>query len=979
MASPAQTQSMLQPAARIGTCEARFEVTAARGPLSSPERLLTALRQEVLPALSEVLEEPDCADIDVQVSHVEIDLGDWPDDPIWSEVRQVLVLKLRAALGQFARLPRTTYGFEQSFRDGVDTPVPYPASAPGTTAPNGPDQSPNTDFARTDDIQDRDGSVSPDTFTDAETVRYLRAFSAWIETAPAASGVTSLKGHLAEHPSEALALRVWLAAPTGRFADLLPDSAALRRQVRRALPANPAPDSSTRQAHPAKPSVSAPHDNGTPETAPEQETRAALLSRLEAEADQGGGPSQEAHTRLSASLRRAGRSSDEAEKIALRLLARILGDPAHPSSLATIARDPRPSGHSLPGPGTTRTAESAPPENKASPPSVAHDRTRQALTDAGARPGATTRPDGPRNTMAHPSGVEAAQSQEATVLDRLAQTLGAPAGTQAIPFLGTVLTRDPAQVFDAAQKENALSALAWLLATQAQERVWVSGPRALEAAQLRALTVADPDAIATALMPLTAAEARALTRRLLPETATLLHQQLQKLDTGAKAPSAAWQQAALALLEGRVIDLEALQATTTAPRTEARNTPDMAPEVSSEQAPPPRRDATDKAPETPLEAVLDLSGLTASEIARVLHPGHKGQSTAAATPDVTDPQADKDLPPETAPQPQTVPPRTDAELLAHLDRLAALDPRDDTALFDEALTLIWQAWPGTTSPGPDDPAAQFPLMRARIAVQMAGAADHVSLTARLDIAARAIEEDPEKRLLALRTVAARLAGGAGPDTGGQRQTTRAAVEDLLSQEASPPQAPEAKTPPPAPHIRAEVTPAPADDQILLVTETAGLVLLHPFFTLLFERLDIPRKGKTLADEGLGPARGALEYLAGTAPAPDPLISVLLGRDPHQPLDAPQAPDRIARDLMEGLLRSVIDRWGRIGTTSPDGLRDTFLQRTGSLRFDTTGAHLRVARGPFDMLLDGLPWALGPVSLPWMPLPCHVSWREDSDA
>ncbi|WP_227270641.1 contractile injection system tape measure protein [Roseobacter weihaiensis] len=993
MASQAQTQSTLQPAARIGICEARFEVTAARGPLSSPERLLAALRQEVLPALSEVLEAPDWADTDVQVSHLEIDLGDWPDDPIWSEVRQVLALKLRAALGPFARLPRTSYRLEQRFRDGVETSARYPASGPGTTVPNAPDQNPNTDFARTDDLQDRDGSDAPNRLSDVETIRYLRAFSKWIGTAPGAAGLTALKGHLADHPAEALALRVWLEAPTGGFADLLPDSAALRQQLRRALPAEATPDRTVPQTPAARSSVSAPHIKDTAETAPDQETRAALLShqeaeadqeiraallsRLEAEADQGG-PFQEAHARLSASLRLAGRSSDEAEEIALRLLTRILGDPAHPLSLAPAAKAPRPSGSSQTGPGDTRITENARPKNKASPPPLAGDKIRQVPTDAGTRPDATP-PDDPSNTAKHPPGHQAAQPPEAADLDSLAQALGAPAGTQTISFLRDVVTRDPAQVFNAAQKQNALSALAWMLAAHPHDRAWVSGPRALETTQLRALTVADPAAIATALVPLTAAEARALTLRLLPQTATLLHQQLQKLDTRARAPSAAWREAALALLEGRVVDLETLQATITALRAETCNTPDTATDASKGQAPIPQSSATDKAPETPLEAFLELSGLTASEIARVLHPEQEGQGRAASTRPGTDPQADKDLPPETTAQPQTSASRTDAALLAHLERLAAVEPQDDSPFFDEVLALIWQAWPETTLPGRDGPAGQLPLMRARIAVQMAGAADRVSLRARLDVATRAIEEDPEKRLLALRTVAARLAGGAGPDTGGQRQRTRAAVENLLNQEASLFQSPQEKAPQPVWQMRPEEAPGPADDRTLLVTETAGLVLLHPFFTLLFERLEIPRKGKTLAEEGLGPARGALEYLAGIPPAPDPLIAVLLGRDPHQPLAAPLAPDRVACDLMEGLLRSVIDRWGRIGTTSPDGLRDTFLRRTGSLRFDATGAHLRVAPGPFDMLLDGLPWAPGPVSLPWMPLPCHVSWREDSDA
>ena len=39
---------------------------------------------------------------------------------------------------------------------------------------------------------------------------------------------------------------------------------------------------------------------------------------------------------------------------------------------------------------------------------------------------------------------------------------------------------------------------------------------------------------------------------------------------------------------------------------------------------------------------------------------------------------------------------------------------------------------------------------------------------------------------------------------------------------------------------------------------------------------------------------------------------------------------------------------------------------------------RASGALFDMLLDGLPWALTMVALPWMPAPLMIDWRGSND-
>jgi len=320
---------------------------------------------------------------------------------------------------------------------------------------------------------------------------------------------------------------------------------------------------------------------------------------------------------------------------------------------------------------------------------------------------------------------------------------------------------------------------------------------------------------------------------------------------------------------------------------------------------------------------------------------------------------------------------TDANLSARLEALIAADTRNHVPSKD-ALRLVLKAWPSGDPDRPEQAPMPLRALIARLDQIVNPTADTTALSAVLDRAAIILEPDDTARGLALRVVAARLSslssltGHEPQDPTGLQAATRAAVARVLDPPVNAPVDPH-------PQPTTAVTPAQPDDDTLLISETAGLVLLHPFFALLFERLKIETVNKALDPAAVPRALGALQFLAGTESSIDPLHRVLLGLDASLPLPDPEEPEADERDLMEGLLRSVIDRWGRIGSTSSDGLRQTFLQRTGTLRFDEKGAHLRVVPGPFDMLLDGLPWSLGPVSLPWMPRPCHVTWREDSDA
>ena len=79
-------------------------------------------------------------------------------------------------------------------------------------------------------------------------------------------------------------------------------------------------------------------------------------------------------------------------------------------------------------------------------------------------------------------------------------------------------------------------------------------------------------------------------------------------------------------------------------------------------------------------------------------------------------------------------------------------------------------------------------------------------------------------------------------------------------------------------------------------------------------------------------------------------------------------------IARGLLEAVIEHWRGLGRTSVAGLRQTFLQREGALTRRDEDWLLVVAPGPFDMLMDQLPWGYKTMRYPWMNEVLHVQWR-----
>lgn len=157
---------------------------------------------------------------------------------------------------------------------------------------------------------------------------------------------------------------------------------------------------------------------------------------------------------------------------------------------------------------------------------------------------------------------------------------------------------------------------------------------------------------------------------------------------------------------------------------------------------------------------------------------------------------------------------------------------------------------------------------------------------------------------------------------------------------------------------------------------AGLVLLHPFLPMFFKNLGIA------IDEGLLQPHRALTLLHflvfGQTPAPEyelTLAKIICNIRVQAPVTSNVSLSEEEKNEAVALLEAVIRHWEALRSTSPDGLRGSFLIRPGKLSMKDDGDWLlQVESNAFDILLDDLPWGLSIIKLPWMQQMLWVEWR-----
>lgn len=168
----------------------------------------------------------------------------------------------------------------------------------------------------------------------------------------------------------------------------------------------------------------------------------------------------------------------------------------------------------------------------------------------------------------------------------------------------------------------------------------------------------------------------------------------------------------------------------------------------------------------------------------------------------------------------------------------------------------------------------------------------------------------------------------------------------------------------------------ADEEDLFVS-LAGIILLHPFLLSLFTEMGLLVNRQWTYEMAPDKAVQTLAYLAtGQDYCPEydmPLLKLVCGLPFDHVVSPNLALTETDRNLTTELLEAVIDHWNALGTVSPDGLREAFLQREGTLKQTDTGWRLTVERKTLDILLSKLPWGCSPIKLPFMTDLLFVDW------
>lgn len=175
--------------------------------------------------------------------------------------------------------------------------------------------------------------------------------------------------------------------------------------------------------------------------------------------------------------------------------------------------------------------------------------------------------------------------------------------------------------------------------------------------------------------------------------------------------------------------------------------------------------------------------------------------------------------------------------------------------------------------------------------------------------------------------------------------------------------------------------APTPQDVHWVVDDAGLILLHPFLPVLFERLGyLDEERKFVGLESQEKAVHLLRWMAGLeAPHRDyqlALEKMLCGLPLAYPVEA--FFELSDEEMNEGrqVLESVCQNWPPLKGTSVEGLQQSFMRRTAVVTYEDNTWIVRVEGLTIDILLDDLPWEISLLLLPWKKELIMVEWQRE---
>lgn len=161
-------------------------------------------------------------------------------------------------------------------------------------------------------------------------------------------------------------------------------------------------------------------------------------------------------------------------------------------------------------------------------------------------------------------------------------------------------------------------------------------------------------------------------------------------------------------------------------------------------------------------------------------------------------------------------------------------------------------------------------------------------------------------------------------------------------------------------------------------ENAGLTILHPFFTSLFEHLNLLYNNEWKSETASHRAVLLMHYLVFGCEVfqENKLIlnKMLCGLPLDEVININVLLSDDEKETCEDLLKTVIEYWKILKNTSNEAFRETFLRRNGKLEFKTENTELWIEGKGVDILLDQIPWGISIIKTPWMEQILLSNWN-----
>ncbi len=163
----------------------------------------------------------------------------------------------------------------------------------------------------------------------------------------------------------------------------------------------------------------------------------------------------------------------------------------------------------------------------------------------------------------------------------------------------------------------------------------------------------------------------------------------------------------------------------------------------------------------------------------------------------------------------------------------------------------------------------------------------------------------------------------------------------------------------------------------LIVRNAGVVLVWPFFDKLFSLTGLLNNNQFKCRDEAALAIYMLHYLATGNKSSDEqdlfIPKVLVGWDTELEVPSKIDPGDSILTECDQLLTSLIKHWSALKSTSPEGLRETFLTRSALIERKDDGWYFIFERRGVDVLLNQLPFGISVIKLGWLDYPVYVTW------